>query len=626
MATPPRVLLAKLQRRVRHRLLGIRVDRPAGPKLDPPAWIPRACDRPRGPSFAPADSVFAFGRWWPMPKDRAGSPDWTKDPITGTVWPGRRRTDRIPIRAEERPGDVKLVWEPSRFLHAFDRVHDGEEGENQVARDISSWVEQTRLNRGVHWDNGLEAALRALSWIYADAILTQRGNARWLQVRLGVLTALRHHAEFIEATIDPGEYNHLVGDALGLLAIGASYPGMKGAQGWLERGRDVLRGEVSRQVLRDGGHAERAPAYARFVADIYLVASLVLRPIDVHESEALARVSRSILENLLLQAGPSGTLPGYGDDDGAQVLWPCEPESRLAISAGLVGARLDWSEGLRSVGTDSSHARVQEIASRLLPAEEAKRIDHRTRGAGERVGQESVVLEETGVVVGRTPSSWALSRCGSAGVGRGGHAHMDQLSVLWESTSGWSLVDPGTPTYNASDVIREESTSTRAHNSVSIDGHSQAERTGRFAWNRLPCAMLGEAADHPWGWEAEGVVTYSTASGQVRHKRRVALRDTALVLRDSIEIPGEHRASARLLVHAGQRAAPAWNGRLGCAAADGLPPLLISKDGWSAIRAESATYSPIYASHEAVLGIVVEATFRDAFSATIEFRPLTEDA
>src|SRR6185503_15998390 len=73
--------------------------------------------------------------------------------------------------------------------------------------------------------------------------------------------------------------------------------------------------------------------------------------------------------------------------------------------------------------------------------------------------------------------------CGGLGMLTGGHAHADALSVTLFSGGRELLVDPGTCVYNCAPEWRDYFRSTRAHNTVTIDGQDQAERGGTFRWN-----------------------------------------------------------------------------------------------------------------------------------------------
>lgn len=627
-------MTARLSSRLRARLGALRsavaprrIDRPAESRsIDAPRFvagepIPPAHDWP-----LPAGRLFAFGAWVEPRRDVQGRVLWHVAPHDGVVWPRRRATRSIPMRDARRPGDVKLVWEPSRFLHLWDAVDEERAHRDQALRDLAFWLDETRLDRGVHWDNGLEAALRAISWIHADAVLAGRGDAAWAALRPRVLAALRTHARFIAGALDRGAYNHLVADAAGLVVIGASYPALDRGAGWRTLGAEILDGEISRQVLADGGHAERAPAYARFVADLYGVAGLALAGIDDERHRRYLQAAARLLRALASVADTRGEAPAFGDDDGACVLWTCRAEHRLGVSAAVLGAATDDATLLAFARTHPARERAQAVVARLLGPAKARALASPALPAApvDDVRAPSVHLAATGIAVGRVAASWAALRCGPAGVGRGAHAHMDLLAVLADLDGAWSVIDPGTPTYGGPDALREASTATRAHATVAVDGRSQANRLGRFEWDALPSARVLEIRHDGTCWSLRAETGYALDGRPVLHRRTARLFRDRLEIDDDLGIEGEHEASMALLLCGRDRALGRWDEPTSSVVAPALPRLRVEVSGWSAIAAQVDTTSAVYGRAEPVLGLRLGARFRDRLTARITLAVLRE--
>lgn len=603
-----------------HALRRRRIDRPLpSGDISPPSWVrpdhplPGEVD---GPGPADAGEIVAFARAM-IPSRRAdGQIDWHTDPLTGVAWPADTVLSPAALRGATRPGDVKQVWEPARFLHAFDAACAGAERADALADDIDGFLRQVRWRLGPHWDNGLEAALRGLSWTFADGVLGRAPTARWSALRPRLVAALGWHARFIREALDPAGYNHLVGDAGGLAVIGTSYPDLADASTARSLGMRWLLDSVSRQVLADGSHIERAPAYARFVADLYLVAALALRARHPEEAGALVTAAERLIGALVTQATPHGDLPAIGDDDGAMAVWSCHAGQRLAVSAALLAAvrgRADFKHLVRLAGASSRARRV--VAALLGPAQLAE-FDALAPNAPSPRG---AVLPDGGAAVWRSSwqpdATWVLFRCGPVGVGNGAHAHMDQLSVLFESAAA-RLVDPGTPTYNGDDALRASATGTAAHSALCLDGASPAERTGRFSWSHLPEAALLEAEESDDGWHARGRLVYRASTGEAVLTRQVEVRERELVLRDTARVGGEHRAGLTLLFDGARTV----GGRADeIALADGSR-LTLSFRGWSEARAVAATHWPVYADARPALRLTLDAAFRDGFEAMVAVR------
>ncbi len=583
----------------------------------PPSWVPPWNPAAAGEPYWPETGweVLAFGRTWPLPRSGDGSPEWARDPIHGVPWPAGRASGRIDFRGPSRPGDPKCVWEPSRFGHLFDLAR-RPAGAGEAARHVSSWIEQNRWLLGPHWDNGLEASLRAVAWAWADGVLAPGGDAAWTAVRAPLRAALWHHAAFVESRLDRGALNHLVGDGAGLAVIGASYPDLPGAARFRDAGIEILRGEIGRQILPDGSHVERAPAYARLVADLYLVAGLALRPGAPGAAADFVRAAERLLECLLLQTAPASDLPGYGDDDGATVLWTSRAEHRLGVSLGLAAAmtgRTDFKGGALASG---ALPRARDVLRAVAGGEDLARLD--ALEAGDPPAAGTVSLADGGVVVhraaGRHCADWLLFRCGPSGTGKGAHAHMDQLQVLWSPAAGVRLVDPGTPTYGGDDAARYESTATPAHNTVSVDGASQAERRGRFEWSDLPrgeiLEMLGDASS----LRVAGRVRYRTAGRPVEHRRTVERSGGRLRILDEVTSPGALRATATLLFQGEMR----WDAAGRTLRSREGPSVALAWQGWTDFSIGPASFHPVYGEARRATRVVLGALLRDPLSASIE--------
>jgi hypothetical protein len=510
-----------------------------------PAWVPAPRDIVTDYWPTDARGVLLFGRWWPSPVD------WHTDPVHGVRWPSDLPTSRIPIRKDNRPGDVLYVWEPARFLHLFDRPASATE-------EIAAWIEQSPIGFGVHWDNGLEAASRAICWSFADG-----GGHIEESLRPALHTALWQHGRFIANHLSPVEYNHYVGDAAGLVVLGASYPDMPDAARWKKRGAAILRKQIARQVLRDGSHAEQSPAYACFVANFYLLCGHLL------SDDQLLETAGRILESLWMQMTPDGDLPGYADDAHPQVLWSSRPADRLAILLGVAGNLLDRPEW-------PCPDRAAEVLQRVFG-----RDAQRSAGTAPPA---RALLADSGIVVWREADDWLLFKCGP--IGAKAHGHADLLSVL--ARGSLTLLDPGTPTYNQDHDLRIFSTGTSAHNTVCVDGLSQVARPRRHT--------------REGGIDGEGlVVDESAARGfvcyrDVRHERRVERSAGSIVLLDTVECSGDHELTVRLL------------GR-------GLRPALT---GWEVVRDGEATFSPTFGESAPAQEILLRARMTDRFAGRIE--------
>jgi len=187
-----------------------------------------------------------------------------------------RRRD---FRARPRPGDLcpllenVELWrtqafarldarpEPSSRLAAF-HEHYGEDvleaarsGQIEQARiTLRRWISLNPPRPGSAW-HPYPLSTRVASWIAAlslepSLIDDQAGDSIWRQ--------LEHLNSNVEDDILG---NHVIRNAKALVLGGAAF----GDNRLLQRGRALLARELPEQVLPDGGHYERSPAYHRLV-------------------------------------------------------------------------------------------------------------------------------------------------------------------------------------------------------------------------------------------------------------------------------------------------------------------------------------------------------------------------
>jgi hypothetical protein len=495
--------------------------------------------------------------------------------------------------------DVKWTWEPARFAHLFYLAHAGLEGAALAAADVDSWIEQNPPGYGPHWDNGLEAALRALAWIYADAILSKRGAESWLRVRSAMLRSLGLHGAFIEAHLTQEGYNHRVADALGLLALGHSYPSQPRARRWAGVGSAILHEEAERQVRGDGTHVEQAPAYARFVADMFLVAALILGS----QGSKLLHTSTRMLDQLGKLAGSDGVLPRVGDDDGATVLWPVPADQRLVVSEALA---------LAINGKVNAHLPRRALAN-------AKRV------VGGLLGEDATAHLACGprklhpglhlwpdagwarIVNG--PNS-VYFKAGKMGPKNAAHGHADLLMIEVQRPGWPSLVDPGTPGYNGDPDRREASTGTPAHATISIDGLSQAKRRGTFAWVEPASAVIRSQPATSGKVAARGRLVWPC--GLAEHERLVTVGENTIDVEDTVVARGAHDASL-CLTFAGRCA---WDGNMLRDEESGDAVMLIS-EGWQTVSAEPAKVSVGYGAPAPATRLTFSSAFHDQLEVRI---------
>jgi uncharacterized heparinase superfamily protein len=342
-----------------------------------------------------------------------------------------------------------------------------------------SWHAGVAVGRGDAW-LPYPTALRAWSWcgLHRDLVAGS-------PIEASFLADLSRHAGFLRRHLesDVGG-NHLIKNLKALAGLAVFF----GDGRRLGEALDQLTSQLAVQVLPDGGHFERAPAYhCQVLADLVDIAELVRCTGHAPAPELLDAIDR-MCHWLRCVRDPDGQVPLLNDG------YPVAPELIAALRPGLP------------------------------PTEPL------------------LVLPDSGLVRA-TAGSWRLL----ADVGTPcpdelpAHAHADTLSCVVHVGGVPLLVDTGTSTY-APGPVRSYERSTAAHNTLEVDGADSTEVWGAFrAARRAQISELATCVAHGGLLTAEAVHDgYRRLPGRPVHRRRWLLTEAGLRVEDYVTGRGRH--------------------------------------------------------------------------------------
>src|SRR4029079_15048583 len=132
--------------------------------------------------------------------------------------------------------------------------------------------------------------------------------------------------------------------------------------------------------------------------------------------------------------------------------------------------------------------------------------------------------------------------CGDLGMLSGGHGHADALSFTLFSDGKDLLIDPATAVYNGPPKWRNFFRSTRAHNTVVVDGRDQSEPGGTFSWRRKAASRVISSHALPGMHYIEGEHDgYMRLRQGVIHRRRLMfVRSSYWIVVDELNGSGDH--------------------------------------------------------------------------------------
>jgi hypothetical protein len=474
--------------------------------------------------------------------------DWNRDHSIGKAAP-MRFSPWIDYRDVDVTGDCKLVWEPNRHhqlvvLGRAYRAGGDIRYAQAVVEQLSSWLDQCPYGVGMNWRSPLELGIRLINWVWALDLIRPSGLvAGRFHDRL--IDSVDRHIWEIDRKYSAGSAanNHLIGEAAGVYIASSCFPFLKRARQCRARSRDILCQCIFEQVNADGSSREQATGYHMFVTQFFLLSALAGRwTKDEFPPDYWARLEK-MFEFLGMLGEGGQSLPMLGDGDDGYVLDlgddPRAAKGWLSAAAILFG-RGDfkgWSGGYR------------EPARWLLGRDGQQRFDA-VEAPAPAGATASGAFPDSGLYLlqsGHSNSDDRISAvfdCGEHGFRSiAAHAHADALSFVLRVFGEDVLVDPGTYDYFSHPAWRSYFRSTRAHNTVVIDGKDQSEMLGSFLWGKRASSRCLSWRPDGSGGEVIGEHDgYTRLSDPVTHRRSLQLdgKAGALVVKDDIMARGRH--------------------------------------------------------------------------------------
>lgn len=370
-----------------------------------------------------------------------------------------------------------------------------------LERTIDHWIEANPPYVRGYWKdtwNAFTLSIRVVVWMQQLAGRAGRLDAGFVARAHGSLARqMRFLASNLEHDIGG---NHAIKNAKALVWAGRYFAGPE-ADAWTEAGKRLLRDELPDQLLSDGMHFERSPAYHQQVfADLCECASVLDDGPWRHDLlDVLDRMARPLVD----LTHPDGSPSQFGDGG-----------LDMAYSPG------ECLEAFRRVGGRSPKPR------RFVRLPDAGYFGLRD--------EDTYLLFDTGAIA---PDHLPA------------HGHGDALSFEWTVRGERMIVDAGVFEYDPG-PWREHVRSTFAHNTLTLDDRDQAEFYGAFRIGRRPEVLLMRYERGPRTVTIEGAHDgYAHLPGAPIHTRRVTAGPNSLAVHDNVEGGKGQKAVARLLLH-----------------------------------------------------------------------------
>ena len=364
---------------------------------------------------------------------------------------------------DQKLGDIKVIWEASRFTHFFYFVRayllTGDRKYYQgFSQQLKHWLDNNPYPYGANYKCGQECTLRMINALMAYTIfnccgIASVGDEKNIRILVEVCYK-KVLANFFYAH-KCIKNNHTFSEICGLI-IGA----------WccedearVRKAYRLLDKEIESQFYPDGGFKQYSFNYQRFTLQIVECICKASEKTGINISEeSKNRIKNSVLLMFQVQ-NDTGDVPNYGSNDGALIfpVTSCKyRDFRPALNTVYA-----LTEGFRLYGNGDYDEELLWFGGAETPK---VKTEHK-----------SSAFYESGFFTIRHDGGFLMTYLQDF---KSRPAHMDQLHIdLWHNGVN-ILCDSGT--YSYASEIGKELTSTAGHNTVKIAGIEQMNKRGAF--------------------------------------------------------------------------------------------------------------------------------------------------
>jgi hypothetical protein len=396
--------------------------------------------------------------------------DWVTNPDSGFKYDINKHWTDIPDLSKEA-GDIKFVWEKSRFSFLYDIIrydyHFEKDCAEIVFAEIISWIDNNPINQGPNYRCSQEISLRVLNWTFAlyyyknspaltPQIFHKMQHAIYWQVH-----HVYHNINFSRIAV---RNNHAITETLTLYLAGIIFPFVPNFTKWSAKGKKWFEEEIAYQVYPDGTFLQFSMNYHRVVVQL-LTWGIRLAGLNNEKFKDVVydRAQQSLKFLRVCMDDSTGQLPNYGANDGALFFKLNNSHYRdyrhqlnalanvLNIYAGIEAETEDnyWYGGLQ---------KVKSLIDLSLP---------------------TYIFSNGGYYIIRDADTITFLRCGNH---KDRPSQADNLHLdIWYKGRNF-LIDGGSYKYNTDTETLKYFMGTQSHNTVMVNGRDQMLKGSRFIW------------------------------------------------------------------------------------------------------------------------------------------------
>jgi hypothetical protein len=442
--------------------------------------------------------------------------DWLTNPETGFRYDINQHWTAI-NDFSETAGDIKYVWEKSRFSYILTVIrydyHFQQDCAKWIFQEIDSWIASNPLNHGPNYKCSQEISLRVFHWIFclyyyrdSEALTTNRFN----RILNSIYGQIKHVYDNIEFSRIAVRNNHAITEALALYMVGLLFPFLPEAMKWHEKGKQWLEEEIAYQIYEDGTYLQFSHNYHRVTVQLLTWAMHLSRANNLSFSPVFYKKSSDTIKYLYqCQEEKTGHLPNYGANDGALFFQFSTSDYRdyrpqlQALYHALTG------QDLYPEATGEDYLWYNQYTT-SQPYPKAFRPERKSMACFPKGGI---------YIIRDTDETITFIKCASY-KDRPSQADNLHLDIWYKGHN--LLPDAGTYKYNTKESEVRYFFGTEGHNTVMLGQHDQMEKGPRFIWwnwTKWASASLIETATD---FEFKGEITaFETAGRGIKHRRTI---------------------------------------------------------------------------------------------------------
>ena len=371
----------------------------------------------------------------------------------------------------------------------------------KIAFFIDDWIQSNPKNsqnvKAFSW-NSYAIASRLDSWRIILGLLGETGPFQDQSLREKMADSIASQANYLLHNIEWDlRGNHLIRDALGLASASRIIDG-EITKKWEDTAFNLALTQFGEQILEDGGHFERSPAYhLEIMHDLLKLIQLF----PERNCDTLITSWRKMEKFVRSITLPDGSLPLLNDS------WHSNPEALLQAG---------------NLFSQNSYVRPSETLTSF---------------------------PTTGIHYFNSDGFNILFDTGDIGPDfQPAHGHADTLSVLSTYKRINLFIDPGCFHYDH-DSRRHYDRSTDSHNTVCIDQQDSSEVWHIFRVGRRCRVKDYSKAFRNGKWHVEASHNgFQKLPGKPIHTRHIDVNKNELIILDMIRSNGEHKITGGFLI------------------------------------------------------------------------------